>query len=321
MTLETMLLIACTTFSAIAVALLGFVLLRRRRMTPDRLEAARRLEATIQQLDEKLNGANVLTLEQLTPISDELVQVRLILSRVTRLVEKMAAAQSPAETRDPVALEHQVLGESWKQFRANKELSAAFDTAVKDGTWESLLNELTKVVPADLRPTFDDVVSPCREHRTLVRRIGVIPRVVGGTCPRLENDAEEVRRTRELAALLTPETASRLDFRVESWVTDTFLPFADLYLQRHQRARLEKHDEDLQAGVNLVRQVLRIAAVEPIDVTPGETPFDSTRHIGRSTTNDPRFSDGVITDVVRNGFVEGGQQVIRQPEVVVNRMR
>ena len=70
-----------------------------------------------------------------------------------------------------------------------------------------------------------------------------------------------------------------------------------------------------------MREVLRVASVEPIDVTPGETLFDSARHVGRSTSNDPRFADGVITGVVRNGFIEGGRQVIRQPEVIVNRTR
>src|SRR5262249_34473725 len=101
-----------------------------------------------------------------------------------------------------------------------------------------------------------------------------------------------------------------------------FLQFADLYLQRCQQARLEKRDgSELRDGLLLVRQVLHAADVEPIEVTPGETLFDSARHVGRSTTNDPRFADGVITGVIRNGFIEEGQQVIRQPEVIVNRMR
>jgi len=95
----------------------------------------------------------------------------------------------------------------------------------------------------------------------------------------------------------------------------------DLYLQRCQQAQIEKRDGATSEGLTLVRNMLRIAAVEPIEVTPGETLFDSTRHVGRSTSNDPRFADGVITGVVRNGFIEGGQLVIRQPEVIVNRMR
>src|SRR5258708_7333392 len=177
------------------------------------------------------------------------------------------------------------------------------------------------VVPADLKSTFDAVAGPCREHRSLLQRIELIPRIVNGNFSRLTTDAEEIRRTRELASLLTSELARALDFRIKSWVTDSFLPFADLYLQRCQQAQLEKSNGEMNEGLSLVRQMLHVAAVEPIDVKPGETIFDGTRHVGRSTSNDPRFPDGVITGVVRNGFIEGGQQVLRQPEVIVNRTR
>jgi hypothetical protein len=232
---------------------------------------------------------------------------------------------TPAAT-DPIALEHQVLGETWKQFRANKELLTSFENAMQESAWEPLINDLTKTVPDDLKPTFEAVTAPWREHRMLIHKISLVPRLVNGDLKRLDNDAEELRRTREYASLLagtqsSGEGALRLSFRFKSWVTDTFLPFADLYLQRFQQSQIEQRNSDLEAGARIVRQVLRIAAVEPIDVTLGETPFDSTRHIGRSTTNDPRFSDGVITGVVRNGFIERGQQVIRQPEVIVNRTR
>ncbi len=156
-----------------------------------------------------------------------------------------------------------------------------------------LLDDLTKFVPAELKPTFDAVIAPCREHRTIVQRIGFIPRIISGTFPRLENDADEARRTRELAGLLHCD-GHRLGFRFQSWVTETFLPFADLYLQRDQQARFEKRPGELQAGAALVRQLLRVAAVEPIEVTLGETQFDSARHIGRSTTNDPLVPDGSL---------------------------
>jgi hypothetical protein len=323
MTPQTPLLIACAALSAIAVALLVLLLLRRKRDTLREIDAVTRLDLVINVLDEKLNAADVLTVAELTPIAEGLEKLRGGIAGLQRVVERAIATPPPPPPppADAVALEHQILAESWKKFRADQELSAAFDDAMTDRAWTQLIDELTNVVPADLQPTFDAVIGPCREHRTLVQQIGLIPRVLSGTFPRLATDAEEVWRTRELASLLTAENTQRLDFRFRSWVTDAFLPFADLYLQRYQQARFEHGDGALEAGADLVRKVLRAAAVEAIDVTPGETLFDSARHVGRSTTNDPRFPDGVITGVVRNGFIEGGQQVIRQPEVIVNRMR
>lgn len=271
---------------------------------------------------EKVDSARSATLAQLSSFSNELGHIRQELARLTTAVERNDAPM-PSAAGDSVRLEHQVLAEHWKQFRDKKELSAACDSASQENPWENLLTELSALVPADLRPSFDAVLTPYWEHRHLLKKIGIIPHVVKGEMP-LSSDVAELKRARDLTQLLIavqgPDGNSRLHFRFQSWVTATFLPFADLYLQSYQKAHLERHDAELQKGVSLVRQILRIASVEPVDVTLGETRFDSTRHIGRFTSSDPRFSDGVITGVVRNGFVEG-HQVIRQPEVIVNRVR
>jgi molecular chaperone GrpE (heat shock protein) len=295
-----------------------FVRSRRERRREPLTVVIRRL------LDEKFRAAELLTSAGLTPLTDRIDDLRDDVAELARLIEHTLATPPPEPPRpagDPIALEHQILSESWKQLRKNNELSAALDEALQDRAWTQLLDQLGNVVPGDLKPTFDAVIVPCREHRSLLQRIDLIPRILDGEIGRLTTDAEEIRRTRELASLLNSELDRVLDFRVKSWVTDSFLPFADLYLQRCQQAQIEKRDGAMSEGLTLVRNMLRIAAVEPIDVTPGETLFDSTRHVGRSTSNDPRFADGVITGVVRNGFIEGGQLVIRQPEVIVNRMR
>lgn len=339
--------------AVIALALIGITLLATRIL--QRLSApATKLEETelgrrLNKLALSIEGSFGLIADRLQKHSDDvsaklaaipspdalhtkLAVLRQDIAKLGTAVETVAArkADPPRTTTpsvtDPIALEHQVLGETWKQFRANKDLLSCFENAVQESTWEPVINDLMKTVPEDLKPTFEAVTAPWREHRMLIHKISLVPRIVNGDLKRLDNDAEELRRTREYANLLagtqsSGDGATRLNFRLKSWVTDTFLPFADLYLQRFQQSQLEKRSDDLATGAKIVRQVLRIAAVEPIDVTLGETPFDSTRHIGRSTTNDPRFSDGVITGVVRNGFIERGQQVIRQPEVIVNRTR
>jgi hypothetical protein len=339
--------IASTALSLIAVVLLAVSLLRRKsRPKPEEIELARRLNATSSKLDAalqllddrvqknsdaiaaRLAAASLVTPDHLSPIAADVARAREDLARLGQNLEEFATRPTPAAApaTDQVALERQVLNEWWKLFRSNNELSSAFDSAAQDSTWVPLVKELARVVPAELKPTFDAVIAPCEEHWSLIQKIGLVPRLASGEAGMLATPAEEVRRTREFAGLLQTTQSSgnapgRLSFRFKNWVTDHFLAFADLYLQRYQQARLENRDGELQKGVTLVLQLLRIAAVEPIGVTPGETRFDSTRHIGRSTSNDPRFADGVITGVVRNGFVEGGQQVIRQPEVIVNRMR
>ena len=282
------------------------------------------LRATAGTLDAKAGAISLLEIRHLDSLANAISALRQDVGRTAQTVEELATAP-PRNTSDPVALERQILAESWKQFRANTALSAMFDEAAGGAPWEPLLSGLPKCIPPDLQASFDAVHAPCKQHNVFVQKLSLVQRIVDRKQPRLPNDAEELRRTRELAAILNTaqnaDGANPLNFRFKRWVTDTFLPFADLYLQRCQQADLDKRGGELQQGANLVRQLLQLASIEPIDVRLGETPFDSTRHIGRATSNDPRYADGVITGVVRNGFIEGGQQVIRQPEVVVNRMR
>jgi hypothetical protein len=319
------LLAAAATLSLAAVVLLVLPLARRKLPVPEpkfeETPLAKRLEVLSSNIEISAQKRAAALSEQVgTLVTRE--QLAAEGEAIREHVTHVGRAIQAARGSDPVTFEHQVLGEYWKQFCDNRERSAAFETALQDGAWEPLLNEFRKFVPDDLKPSFDAVAAPCREYRSLVTRVSLVPRIVSGDLPRLEGDAEEVWRTREFAGLLSSaETSKRLQFHFKNWVTDSFLSFADLYLQRHQQVQVEQGGDGMRPGVALLRQVLGIVSVEPIDVTVGETSFDSLKHIGRSTSNDPRFLDGVITGVVRNGFVERGQQVIRQPEVIVNRTR
>lgn len=265
----------------------------------------------------KIEAADEATMSRLTSLFVEVGDLKESLGKVSTLLEETAT--TPSGGGDAVRLEHEILAEHWKQFREKKDL----DTT-QEKPWENLLEELAAIVPAELRASLDAVLTPYREQKLLIQKIGIIPHVISGKM-RLASEAAELKRARDLVQLLiatqSADGDSRLRFPFPTWVTDTFLPFADLYLQSYQKAHLEQRDGDLRKGVSLVRQILRLAAVEPIDVTLGETRFDSARHIGRFTSSDPHFPDGVITGVVRNGFVDGGRQVIRQPEVIVNRVR
>lgn len=284
--------------------------------------AARTVEDRLQKLLDEFHPETILTADHLNTLATEARSLRADLAEIQLALSKdhSSVTDSPV-TYDQVRVEHEILAEHWKEFQ-KKELIVP-DT--EQEPWEPLVKDLGTCIPDDLKPSFDSVTAPWREHRHLLNRIGLIPRIAAGTFQSLSSPAAEVKRTRELASLLvsvqTPEGSGRLQFRFKNWITDTFLQFADVYLQRHQQMLLEHPGDSLQKGAVLVRQILRMAAVEAIEVVPGVTSFDSTRHIGRSTSSDPRFGDGVITGVVRNGFIEGGRQIIRQPEVIVNRPR
>jgi hypothetical protein len=297
-------------------------------MKLDRVETAQQeLAGQLQSWGERFPAsARILSPFDLDGVSAEIRELR---NQVGRLENGHDPAAQPV-IADNATLEREALGESWKKFRQNEQLCAYVDNAAKDECWKQigdpLLMHLPKLVPDDLKPTLEAVLAPAREYNNLLVKISLIPKIVNGELPRLGNDAQELARTRDFAQLLAMSHHSsvigdRLNFRLKNWVMDSFLVFADLYLQRYQQLQTENRQEALEEGVSIVRRVLRIAAVEPIEVKLGETPFDSARHIGRSTTSDARFSDGVIVGVVRNGFVESGNQIIRQPEVVVNRTR
>lgn len=323
------LLIGAVTSSLVAIALQPFLF---RRSSAAAREIHSKVESGVRFLQEKIQsgnadvaekveGARTVAVDRLAILSTDLGNLTEGLARLTQTVEESVTV--PGSTAgDAVRLEHQVLAEHWKQFRDKKDLGVAGDVP-QENPW-NLLTELTALVPAELQPSFEAVLTPYREHRRLIQKIEIIPRVVSGEMP-LSSEAAELKRARDLTQLLIAAQSidgnDRFHFQLQSWVTDTFLPFADLYLQSCQKAHLEQRDAELQKGMSLVRQILRVASVEPMDLTLGETRFDSARHIGRLTSSDPRFPDGVITGVVRNGFVEAGQQVIRQPEVVVNRVR
>jgi hypothetical protein len=237
------------------------------------------------------------------------------------------AKPSDAPSSSSLPLEIDILRETWKMFQDNRDLVTVLERG-KTIKWEEirkpLLSQLPAVVSEKLRPTFDTVVAPARDFHNLTTKIGLIQRLLSGNLPPLSTEHQNLMRTREFINLLTMIqnsnlVADRLSFRLERWVEDQFLDFADLYLQEYQVARLKGDGAHLEPGLQIVRRVLKVADLEPADLALGVTVFDSARHIGRSTTSDPNFANGLILGVVRNGFLRGGQ-VLRQPEVIVNRV-
>jgi molecular chaperone GrpE (heat shock protein) len=139
------------------------------------------------------------------------------------------------------------------------------------------------------------------------------------------DDVKDLLRIRECSIFLfllqnTDLFADKLNFRLEKWVQEQFLGFADLFLRTYQEAQLNGGAADLETGRELVLRTLRVANLEPVEITLGKTPFDSSQHVGRSTASRLDLEDGTIASVVRNGFRQATDgTVMRQPEVIVNR--
>ncbi|MBI5844833.1 MAG: hypothetical protein HZB23_09225 [Deltaproteobacteria bacterium] len=110
-------------------------------------------------------------------------------------------------------------------------------------------------------------------------------------------------------------------FKPEKWVRESFLGVADLVIKEHQRLSPGQDAPNLSRALWLALEVLSRAGVETETIVLCETRFDSKNHVVRSTVNRTDLPDGVITDVVRNGFFHKDGRSIQQAEVIVNRSR
>lgn len=298
------------------------------RMEEAKEEMARRFEEHDKVWNERLSNALSTVLPPANPDLGQLLQdVEALKDSQKAAVSAVSDGDSPSSS---ITLEREILKEAWNKFRKNEEIKSTLANAW-DERWmavrEPLLRHLPQFVPEDLKPTFEAAVASAKDFHALTSKISLVGLLVDGKgkIPPLPSEAQELMRLRELTSLLTMIqtsnlVADRLNFRLEPWVADSFLGFADLFLQRYQKAQMEKRESQLEPGYEIVRSILKIADLEPVDLMLGVTPFDSARHIGRSTASDPSVASGVILGVIRNGFIRGGQQVIRQPEVIVNRV-
>jgi len=292
-----------------------------------KLAAAMASRSMVEELGARLDALQERLGEPAGPRLDELT------ARLAACEESARQALLPAPRPEPdgIPLEREVFAETWKKFtREHREVLAALEAARRDDRWrdvrEPLLLQLPPCVPDDLKPTFDAAMTPPREFHHLLTKLTVAQRLAQNELDPLAA-VQELTRLREYINFLvilqnTSLASDRLNFRLESWIMDQFLGFADLFLQRAQQGATDAQraqPDSLALGQRIVERVLQLADLQPVALIPGVTPFDSSRHVGRSTTSDARLANGVIAGVIRNGFVRG-QKVIRQPEVIVNRL-
>jgi hypothetical protein len=241
-----------------------------------------------------------------------------------------ARPNGPAADASPdLDLELAVLRATWERTLKELPFLSSLGEDAGKALREELLCELPRRIEADeeLRSSCASVLAPVRELENLIRKVSIAQKLVEGTLPPLDQPARQLQRIREGATLLTmlhssASFAERLNFRLEQWAGERFLTFADLFLQKRQQALLQGGlpSPAMDDGYRIVLDVLAAADLAPIEIELGRTLFDSSQHVGRSTASQPGLRDGVIAGVVRNGFKQRGGRVVRQPEVVVNRL-
>lgn len=292
------------------------------------------LETRLEQLDRRIEGpSRPFPAPHNAGLAAAALQRRI--ENVERHLHELAELRAPrpndlaADASPDLELELAVLRASWERTVKELPLLAALGEDAGKALREELLRDLPRAIEVDeeLRSACASVLAPVRELENLIRKVSVAQRLVEGTLPPLDQPARQLQRIREGATLLTmlhssSSFADRLNFRLEQWAGERFLTFADLFLQKRQQALLQGGlpQAGLEEGYRIVLRVLAGADLEPVEIVLGRTLFDSSQHVGRSTACQSGLRDGAIVGVVRNGFRQRGGRVVRQPEVVVNRL-
>jgi hypothetical protein len=234
---------------------------------------------------------------------------------------------------DLVAIELEALRAGWQRYRDQQPRAASLaEGFASDPRSEliscDLLTVLPRAVGADqrLRAACESLLELVRDHYNFGVRASHIPALLKADPKSFEKDpARALMNIRDRALVLAilqtgGSRGERLSFDLEKWIREQFLSFADLFFQVYQQARAESATDGLAEGRDVVLKILKVVGLEPIEIELGQTLFDSSKHIGRSTAYRPEMRDGTIAGVVRNGFRQVGGAVVQQPEVIVNRV-
>ena len=236
-----------------------------------------------------------------------------------------------------IEMEKSMLLTKWERFE--KEHKDVFDLSKETRDSEELKfylsvlssekGNLPKLLAADpdeekLVSLYNDISLQLKEHYPQLIKLPIIDRFAEGKLKRQEDPEKELSNLRAWSQLLTslednPRQKRRLlDFNLSRWIREHFLEIADKVLLRYHETKPDKRAESLNSLHETVLRVLKQGNLRPVEIVPGQTPFDSNLHIARSTINDPSQADKVIVEVQRNGFMLG-KRVIQQPQVIINK--
>jgi molecular chaperone GrpE (heat shock protein) len=273
----------------------------------------------------------------LSQIQGEIKELKQKIGEVEQQIESHSASVKDAVTSAIIETELSLLLDRWDTFKQyNPELvdlaSKIRDSEEKDFYLQEVRVNLPKLLARDeeLLSQYQEITLPLTEYYPQLLKIEKIHNHLSGipkepeTKPlSREEAAKELFRLRNWSQLLTSlnaeEARKMLDFEPGKWVRERFVKFADQFLCKYQEAKLANQHQALAEALEIVLAVLAKADLKPAEIELGKTPFDSQKHIARSTTKNPEYRNDVIMRVLRNGFEQTGRGVIQQPEVIVNK--
>lgn len=261
----------------------------------------------------------------------DLPKLREQINELQKAEEDRVTGEKELSLTDLVDLELSSLKAGWEKYREQqRQVAILAESAASNPRFamihSDLLTDLPRAVGADERllAACESLLDPVKDFYNFSVRVSRIP---GPVDPQvLQRDPGKVlmnirERAQTLAFLQDGRSGTqRLSFDLEKWIREQFLSFADLLLRTYQEARLDGTSGNLEEGRALVLKILLEAGLEPVEIVLGQTSFDSSKHIGRSTASRPSMRDGTIASVVKNGFQQVGGPVVQQPEVIVNRI-
>lgn len=237
-----------------------------------------------------------------------------------------------------IQLERNFLAQLWKQAKSTLSREAAPTDQDQGGpSWSRSLDIVCRDLPRNLlkhpglKENLERISAPAirlkhSQAKMNAIRASLLPRPSTEETPQQEGSSErELFRLRDyslhLFHLLNTEEGRRLrEFDLRQWIRQQFREFADQFFREYWEGQFLGRSPDLEDAKRLVEEILVQGGIEVIPTVPGRTRFDRSQHIGRSAESSQHHEDGVIVSVLRVGFRDAKKnQVIQQPEVVVNR--
>ncbi len=260
--------------------------------------------------------------------------------KIDTILQSIENLKQRKETRssleDLLRAEQDLLYSEWhKRFlenRATKEIGELVEHIDDDEGYQVLLELLNALPPAlefdrELSQVLESKLSPVILYNQQLKRLGLVKKRAEEELPKdPEQQKQKLLLIRDsfhlLANLQSTDAGARvLRFKPSKWCAEEFPEIADLFLQAYQRIQDEGDETSLEEARTVVYKALRLGNLKPIEIVLGQTPFDSTMHVGKAFASDPGLPNGTIVGVIKNGFcsLRDGRAVI-QPEVEVNRI-
>ncbi len=258
-------------------------------------------------------------------------RLRLAIKGLQATTQELQKVPSPLAAQ--FETEQALLKKDWKRFlNTEKEIGRLAQSVKAEGDhkviFDELLRELPKAVESDpqLSQFFGSKLAPIHFINRQLKLILLAGARAEQEMPEENALMSKLLGLRDSAHLLatfrnTDKAGEELlRFKPTEWCNKKLPELADQFLCFYQEAQAKGQSAPLDKALKVVIRALRIGELEPIDIVLGETDFNSEIHVGVSRDNQPKYPEGTIVGVVKNGFKNiRDARVVTQPEVIVNR--